>query len=339
MLPTGYFHHRALFRELLKIQAGKILIPSREPILRVSEVPFCQLIHVIDKVGFDPAQPEPIDYEAGFYFNMGHAVHNLWQAAGTYNLSDSLIGDWQCTRILKQATDSTKITETVTTCNRVVHFTTYNHAIKYQCPHRLDCRHQQVYKELTIKKRNLTGHTDFLWRDKRGRYHLVDFKTTGEFLFDNPKRAISYGYYPSPKYFIQIEIYAVLLEQQYDIKIDTVTIVYVSRNKAKHSERKYKRAMLPFSRHMTNSIRRRRSHDIKRYQRRYDLARNWLDASTKQRHQLTDKLFESRPCHRPLDYMNKMSPAFMSNAPCEFHKDGSCYNREMLHRLRKLERK
>jgi len=338
MLPNGYFHHKPLFRELLKIQAGKIYIPPREPILRVSELPFCHLLHVIDKVAYDPKQYEAIDYEAGFYFNMGHAVHSLWQSAGTYNLSDSLIGNWQCTRILKQADDPTKVSQTITRCNRVVPFTTYNQAIKSRCPHKLDCKSQQVYQELTIKRRNLTGHTDFLWRDRRGRFHLVDFKTTGEFLFDNPKRAIGYGYYPSAKYFEQIEIYAVLLEQQYKITIDTVTIVYVSRNKAKHSERKYKRAMLPFSRRMTDRIRQRRVRGIKRYQQRYDLAKRWLEASTKQRHELTEDLFEARPCHRPLDYMNKMSSAFMSNSPCEFHKDGSCYNREMLFRLRKLER-
>ena len=336
--PRKFIKHNELKRALTKVQEGYFLAPPREPKFRASELPFCPLLHVIDKVGHDSNEPEKIEFESGFYFNMGHAVHDLWQSTASIALPHGLIGDWECAKVF-----SHKANDNVTTikrCNRVVHFCTHDQAVKYSCPHkRTDCKHLQKYKELELEELGLTGHTDFLYRGKHNKYHLVDFKTTGTFLFDKPKIAVGHGYFPSEKYFEQLETYAVMLERKYEITIDTITIVYVARHRAVHAgEDKRRRAMHLFTVKLTNTTRRNRRKNIRRYTRSYKIARQWLDAKPRERRKLTNKLFDVRPCHTHKDYQEKMAWAFMSKTPCEHHKSGACYNRDMLTTLKDLAR-
>jgi hypothetical protein len=337
MEQLKFIKHNELKRALLKVQESHFLAPPREPKFRASELPFCPLLYVIDKAGHDPTKPEKIEYESGFYFNMGKAVHSLWQDTAAIALPHGLIGDWECTKVIKEITER-NITTTIR-CNRVVHFCTHDQAVRYSCPHqRTDCKHLQRYRELALDQDGLSAHTDFLYRGKRNKYDLVDFKTTGTFLFEKPKIAIGHGYFPSIKYFEQISTYAVMLEKEYNIVISTLTIAYVARHRGVHAgEDQRTRALRLFTVKFTDRMRRNRKRNMRRYVKQYKVARRWLDTKPRQRHKITRELFDIRPCHSHKDYHNKMAWAFMSKTPCEHHKSGACYNREMLSTLKELE--
>lgn len=324
--------NRKIERALQTIQQGHYFLPYEKSRFRISQLPFCPLLFVIDSL---ENSERKISFESGFYFHIGHAIHTLWQTVARYQLPDQVIGDWQCTRTLN--TKQTDYTNTVQQCNRVVHFCSFNQAAKYTCPHRFkNCQEFIKYKELELIRKNLTGHTDLLLRDQQG-YHLIDFKTTSGFLFEAYKKALSYGYYPNPRYKLQLENYIILLEKKYKIKIVDYTVAYVSRDKALEVGRDKHPALRLFTYKTTNRIRRQARRNLQRYQRMFNIANNWLNA--KHRNELTKKLFTARPCHNHKQYHERMAAGFLSNAPCPHHTSGACYGdgKAMRKILRKLE--
>jgi len=324
------YHNKELTRALRSIQSGHYYLPPDPRKFRVSSLPYCPLLHVIGKIE-NPDRKIP--FESGHYFHMGHAAHQLWQTVARYKLPDNFIGDWQCTRQLHCAATTTAITATI--CNRVVNFCSFNQATKQACPHKLrNCSRYLNYKELEIEFHGMTGHTDMLI--KQGKYYsLIDIKTTSDFLFLEPKKAISYGYYPSKKYLEQISVYCVMLERKYKIKIKDYTIAYVARNKALFVGRDNCRALRLFSNRLTDSIRKSRLKRMHIYQKQFTIANNWLEAAPVTRRKLTQNLFASRPCHRSKDYFEKMAHGFFT--PCKHHTKGHCYNGKMKKILQKLE--
>jgi hypothetical protein len=297
---------------LLKIQQSKYPIPHREPKLRVSSLPFCPLLFVLDSQEIS----SEVEFKSDFYFRLGTSIHELWQNAAAHVLPKSFIGDYACHKIIDEKT--TDNSRTVTRCTRVVPFCSASHAKKQPCLHpdkvtREQCRASQHYQELEYQWHALTGHTDFLYKDKDGKYHLIDFKTTGTFLFDKPDYAISKGYYPSPKYKVQLETYVTLIERKYKIKIASYTIAYVSRDRAIDEAKKP--ALKLFTQDMTDKIRKARRDVTLLYIRQHKIAVKWLSASKVDREKTVNKLWKARPCHSKIDYLNKMRDAFFDDCP------------------------
>ena len=217
---------------------------------------------------------------------------------------------------------------TFTQCNRVVNFTTMDAAKKQPCLHGFsskECAAAQRYQELQLTYGKLSGHTDLVFLLK-GRYHLLDFKTTSNFLFDKPEIAKRYGY-PNKKYIEQQQNYVILLEKQYNIRIDSYTIVYISRERATHT--KSKPALKLFTVKVTNKIRREQKAKLKLYQYQHKIAKKWLDKKSKT---YTNKLWSSRPCLTMKDYLVKMKPTFYSDCP----ELESCRDKSLLNKLKKL---
>lgn len=327
------YRNRELQKALGKIQSGHYFLPPDPRKFRVSSLPYCPILHVLDVVE-NPDRKIP--FESGFYFHIGHAIHNIYQTVARHTLPDNFIGDWRCTRVLN--TNPTKTSNTVQYCNRVAGFCSARKALKANCPHgHNDCHRYLTYQELQVAELDVTGHTDLLYRSRPKRYHLVDIKTTSSFLFESPKRAVSYGYYPSEKYIEQIQTYLVLLERQYKIRIVDYTIAYQGREKALAIGRDKNPALRLFSYKATNRMRRKILRNLKRYQRLFNIANVWLLAKATKRKRYTDKLYQARPCHRSKDYHEKMASRFMSNEPCKYHVNQMCYNGKMLKTLQKLE--
>jgi len=315
-------------KALLAVQQGHYFLPAEPPRFRVSGLPFCPILFALEA-----KQPQrSVEFESGFYFNIGHALHNLWQTVGPHSLPDELIGDWQCTRVLQES--GNKRTKIIHRCGRVQEFSTFNHAKRAVCPHgKTDCADYLTYKELEFEWHGLTGHTDFLLRDKRGRYHLVDFKTTSNFLFEKPKFAIQQGYYPNQRYLEQLRAYVIMIEAKYNIKVHDYTVAYLSREKALEVGRDKKPALRLFTYLVTDKIRRSQRKRHREYRRRYRSVQRWLENPTRQ---ATRRLYEARPCHTRLEYLNEMAVRFLSNQPCEHHASGACYNGKMEKHLRRL---
>ena len=272
---------------------------------RVSSLPFCILLYLLEK----PSATQ--DFSSGFFFAQGHALHSLWQMAAQHTLPKQLIGDWSCSKILnKKATDNSN---TITRCNRMVKFCSFNKAKQTKCLHsktvsQAECHAAQHYYELEFEWRGLSGHTDFLYLGKDKKYHLIDFKTTGTFLFDKPE--IAKAYYPSKKYIVQLETYVLMLERTHKIKIATYNIAYISRDRA--VDTKAKPALRVFSFKVTNELRNKRKATTLKYIQNYKLAKRWQQNKSKK---LLNKVWNARPCHNKRDYLNVMAPSFFGDCP------------------------
>lgn len=331
------YRNRDLERALKKIHQGYYILPPADRHFRVSSLPYCPLIHVINAVN----NPERrVEFESGFYFHMGHAIHSLWQTTGQHVLPDNLVGDWRCQRVLKTSVKNN--TEITHRCSTMAKFCTLNEAAaNTPCPHgHKSCRDQLAYSELELAWRGMTGHTDFMyrWPKRKNSYSLVDIKTTGNFLFDAYKKAVEFGYYPSKKYIEQLETYCIILEHHYKIRIEDYSIAYQAREKATQIGRDKKTALRIFTFKLTDQIRRKRLKNMRRYRRGFDVANKWLAARGRARSKLTEQLYDIRPCHRHKDYHETMAWAFFDSRPCEYHAAQECYNGQMLRRLTKLER-
>ena len=331
-------NNKYIFDTLIKVQNGGFLQPIRKPEFRVSSLPYCPLLHALDKVKYDDKIKkdvfEEVKHTDAFYFDQGHALHSLWQRSSAYSVPTELIGDWQCNHLLCEKTKDNKVIQE--RCNRHLTFRSAKEMQTATCPHgKKDCTASQIYSELEFEWFGLTAHSDGLFREKISKkkynFHLVDWKTTSLFLFDNQKRAISMGYYPSKKYLEQLESYCVLLEVKYKIKISTYTIAYISRDRSEH--KKGKPALKLFSYKFTDAIRATRLKKMEMHRSRYRVFLRTMKNPTKK---TIKKLYESRPCHTQAKYANNMAFKFFDK--CEFAGGNphiSCLNGTMLKYLNK----
>jgi hypothetical protein len=171
---------------------------------RVSSLPFCPLLFAISQKNYSPDKPDPVEFKSGFFFDQGHALHSLWQKTALNATPTEIIGDWRCNHVLSEKVKDNKVI--ATRCNRLVPFCSAKDMLKVKCPHNQpNCKLSQVYSELGSNEaitNDLNWHGDALFRERKNkkRYHVVDWKTTGLFLFDKPNHAIKMGYYPNKKY-------------------------------------------------------------------------------------------------------------------------------------------
>lgn len=311
---VSYMQNRKLYQTLLTLQTAKYKVPYKKAELRVSSLPFCPLIFVKDNL----TQESTREFKSDFYFKSGNAIHELWQETATKILPKNLIGDYACHKVI--ATKVGSKSTTFTRCNRVVSMCSADHAKQQPCLHAdkvagKDCQHHQQYQELQLNWQALSGHTDFIYLDAKDQYHLVDFKTTGLFLFDKPDVAVKLGYYPSKKYIVQLETYVIMLERQHNLKITSYTIAYVSRDRAVDEAKKP--ALKLFTYEVTDKIRQARTAITKKYLQQHKIAVRWLRQKKKATNtaSINDKLWESRPCQTKRDYLTKMKPAFFTDCP------------------------
>ena len=189
------------------------------------------------------------------------------------------------------------------------------------------CKGDFEYVELEILYDGLTGHVDLLFKigDK---YFLLDIKTTGLYLFDSPKKAVSQGYYPSKKYWHQVETYSVLVEKQYKIKIHQYAILYVSRDRTS-SKRK---GHMFFVRKLTDEMRAARLKVIDNQVKNNALAVKYIKKPNKA---LLERIWKNRPCQTRKDYDKLMAHKFYDKV-CEFHKSDTCQSGKVMKTIEKL---
>jgi hypothetical protein len=130
-----------------------------------------------------------------YYVNVGHSVHNTMQLHLAQ--SGTLLADYHC-RECK-------------TWHRLSH--------QHEC-----CGFACEYHEVTISYKGIGGHIDAIFRDRQGRYWIVDFKTTS--LASAPGKRLK----PGLGYTRQIRAYAYLLWRQYGIKVAGTMLFFIPRD-------------------------------------------------------------------------------------------------------------
>lgn len=164
--------------------------------LRPSQLPFCPYGFFCYHATYGAIRS--MDMKGAFYTSVGTAVHTVLQ---TYmGKSGRFLANWHC----KQ-------------CNK-----RYKVSMQHEC-----CDFPMEYDEIEISYKGVVGHIDAVFRDKYGRYWIVDFKTT------SLKSALKKMKTPGVGYTEQVEAYALMLWLEHGIKVEGVVLMFIKRDNPK----------------------------------------------------------------------------------------------------------
>jgi hypothetical protein len=136
-----------------------------------------------------------MDMRMAYYVSVGTTVHEVMQRY--LGRTDQFLADWKCPKCGKWHRQTTQP----------------------KC-----CDVFSEYHELSIKNKYIVGHIDAVYIDARGKYWILDFKTTS--LAGAPKKEKD----PGQSYIDQIESYAWSVWKQYKIKVEGVMLVFLPRD-------------------------------------------------------------------------------------------------------------
>lgn len=166
---------------------------SRIKFLRPSQMPFCPAGFFVNHATL--GMVSTMNFMGSFYTSVGSAVHEVIQRF--LAPSGKFLADWKC-RI----------------CGRHRKLST-----KSEC-----CEFTMDYHEVLIDYKGVVGHIDAIFKDKRGKYWILDYKTC----------TISGAGYkqksPGAAYIEQVETYALLLWRQYGIRVEGVMLMFLPRD-------------------------------------------------------------------------------------------------------------
>lgn len=175
-----------------------------QDILRVSALPYCGLRHVYTRM------IQPIDYTSmgqSYYTTVGTIAHYLVQHSLGYNRR--IFGNWVCRQ------DGCKGRRTFSNNNK--------------CP---ACKNVMEYKEISLFFKDLypnirSVHIDGIYRDSKGRFFIIDYKTTNSITALLPDDKT---YLPYLSNVAQIKAYSALIELRYNIEISGWILHYIARD-------------------------------------------------------------------------------------------------------------
>lgn len=169
---------------------------TRIKFLRPSQLPFCPASFFVNHATQGMVSTQ--DLLSAFYTQVGTVVHSVLQRY--LSPSGRFLADWRCRlcgRRRKMSTNS-------------------------EC-----CDFTMDYDELEINHKGVVGHIDAVFKDKHGRYWILDFKTA------TLKGAVAKAKSPGRVYSEQVETYALMLRLQYGIKVEGVLLMFVPRDDPK----------------------------------------------------------------------------------------------------------
>lgn len=259
--------------------------------LHPSSYPYCGLWHVheIFENGEIPTKQE-MDYYGNYYTGLGSFKHSLiqdWLGRGA-----RIVGNYIC--------ENKK-----TNCNYKKEFSTY-----HECP---KCGKPLAYHELGIKFKKYTrGHLDGVYLYK-GKYYIIDYKTTGEYKLFSHKTGRQ-KFFPHATNKAQIESYCYYVEKNYGIKISGWMLIYVSRDK---SFRNY----VTVGEDFTSKYRKKIKLIAHRYEKHFSIA---IKAKT---YKDIIPLIEEKPCKCKNDYLNEFHDQYN---PCPVAINNTCFKPKKL---------
>lgn len=172
--------------------------PARLYNLRCSGLPYCPtsaLINFGQRGVF-----RSMDMRMSFYVGVGNAVHETMQTF--LSQSGKFLADYSCKECKKK----------------------YPLSHKHEC-----CGMATAYDEVTLdvgttKYLRVQGHIDAIFKDKTGKYWILDLKTS------SLKAAEEKAKNPPLGYKRQVRAYAYLLWKQYGIKVAGVMLLFIPRD-------------------------------------------------------------------------------------------------------------
>lgn len=172
--------------------------------LSPSQFPFCGLRRIYTRMtaGVDPAVYD--SFASEYFRNVGIVAHTALQ--NWLSRNGSFIGDYHCLE-----------------CKHKHLFTTMPKKCKKCGSTRLE------HRELGGKYGDKMGwRTDHVFRTRKGRLYLIDYKTTTSYQISRHKKGEKVFPYIGNK--VQVESYVPLAEDRYNVKFDGCILVYAARD-------------------------------------------------------------------------------------------------------------
>ncbi len=184
----------AAYRECCETTMASKRDASRIKFLRPSQLPFCAPSFFVRHATM--GMVSTLDYLGAFYTSVGTTVHEVVQrylAPGS-----KLLADWHCKP-----------------CNKWRRLSTNS-----ECK----CGRTMDYHEVLINHKGVVGHIDAIFKDRYGKYWILDFKTSTLTGSGYKKKSPGYVYKE------QVETYALMLKLQYGIKVEGVMLMFIPRD-------------------------------------------------------------------------------------------------------------
>lgn len=184
----------AVYREAM---ASTVLMSKGDPgrlyNLRCSQIPYCprSVLMNYGKRGLY----QPMDMRFAYYVSVGTAVHTVMQ--NYLSQSGRFLADYECKE-----------------CGK-----------KYPLSHTVECcGFPTRYEEIGLNFGGVVGHIDGVFKDSKGHYWILDFKTCSVAGASAKEKSPGDGY----KY--QVRAYAYLLKRQYGITVKGVMLFFIPRD-------------------------------------------------------------------------------------------------------------
>lgn len=199
-LSPAKLKKKRVISELLAtyLQAQDVVVASKRDasrikFLRPSQMPFCAAGFYVQHAtqGMTSVQ----NMLSAYFTRVGTTVHDVVQIY--LSPSGKFLADWRC-----------KI------CGKWRRMSTNS-----EC-----CDFTMEYHEALIDHKGVVGHIDGIFRDSKGKYWIVDFKTS------TLKGALYKKKSPPKSYKEQIETYALMLWLQHKIKVEGVMLMFIPRD-------------------------------------------------------------------------------------------------------------
>jgi hypothetical protein len=237
--------------------AEREILSTMEDKLRVSGFPYCGLRHLYKRL------IQPTEYTSmgsDYYLGVGIATHSSIQHALGYGRQ--MYGNWKC---VQPGCQGARIFSNISKCPA--------------------CSSIMVYKEFFLDLRSTFPNLavcllDGIFRDSKGHYYVVDYKTTNSKTAKLPAEST---YLPYLANIAQVRAYCALIELRFNIEIRGWLLHYVARDKPTHI---YK----TFGDIISTKAKKRILAKIKTYDKHYGMVMNCTDFST------VRTLIEEKPC-------------------------------------------
>lgn len=167
---------------------------SRIKKLRPSQLPFCPVGFYVNHATM--GMVSTLNFMGTFYTSVGSTVHEVIQKF--LSPSGKFLADWYCKP-----------------CKKWRRFSTNS-----ECK----CGLTMSYHELLIDHKGVVGHIDAVFKDRKGRYWILDYKTCTVSGASYKQKS------PGSTYIEQVETYAYMLFKQYGIKVEGVMLMFLPRD-------------------------------------------------------------------------------------------------------------
>lgn len=185
--------------------------PTRTDTLRISGLAYCGLKHVYTRM-IQPA--EYLSFGSEYYTGVGTLTHEAVQ--DFLGRGGRMYGVWDCEQ------DGCHGQRTFSANNR--------------CP---ACNSEMKYNEISIDLSAIfpnvsSCHLDGVFKDSKGKYWLVDYKTTNSRTAKQPLETTTLPY-PTNK--AQIMAYCAVLEWRFNINVEGWILFYIARDQPINTHR------------------------------------------------------------------------------------------------------